>query len=120
MKSSVILQPQTTATHRLQRKRYIVIKMQGKYFIHFLQKFKNLKKYVHSTYLVAVVVCFLICWGPYHIQRLSYIFFSMTSSWNSNILSFYQRAHFISGKKIIPFLKSTCLVFKKYVCLCSA
>ena len=29
MKASKILQPQTTATHRLQKHRYIVFKMQG-------------------------------------------------------------------------------------------
>ena len=33
MTSSNILQPQTTATHRLQKHRYIVFKMQGMYWI---------------------------------------------------------------------------------------
>ena len=73
MKSSVILQPQTTATHRLQRKRYIVIKMQGKYFIHFLQKFKK----IHSFYLSSCCGCLfpnLLGTLPYPKTQL-YIFF---------------------------------------------
>ena len=75
MKSSVILQPQTTATHRLQRKRYIVIKMQGKCFIHFLQEYKNYNK-IHP-YLSSCCGCLfpnLLGTLPYPKTQL-YIFF---------------------------------------------
>ncbi|KAG5670529.1 hypothetical protein PVAND_000787 [Polypedilum vanderplanki] len=57
--------------------------------------------------LVAVVICFFLCWFPFHLQRLVYIYASYSGNYNSEIIiSFFTYTTYISG---ILYYLSTCI-----------
>ena len=52
---------------------------------------------------MAVIACFLICWTPYHVQRMMFVILTRTNSWKShpNLLKIQETLHLVSGKKLI-------------------
>ena len=66
------------------------------------------------SFSVAIIVTFFICWTPYHVQKLVFVFFSMKNSWTQDSISLYQITHHIAGglfyinAALNPFLYSLC------------
>ena len=46
---------------------------------------------------VAVIACFLVCWTPYHVQRIIFLFTTLTESWSKRIASIQGTLHVVSG-----------------------
>ena len=47
---------------------------------------------------VAVIACFLICWTPYHVQRMMFVILTRTDSWSSHLMKIQETLHIVSGK----------------------
>merc|ERR1712141_631637 len=45
---------------------------------------------------MAVILCFLICWTPYHIQRIMFVVVNMKSGWEQ-FHSLHETLHVVSG-----------------------
>ena len=63
---------------------------------------------------VAVIACFLVCWTPYHVQRIIFLFTTLTESWSKRIASIQGTLHVVSGMfeymyimaiRVVEFLK---------------
>ena len=50
-----------------------------------------------SFFPVAVLICFLVCWTPYHVQRLLFAIVTKTGAWNSRLFDIQETLHLISG-----------------------
>ena len=46
----------------------------------------------------AVLVCFLICWTPYHVQRNMFVFVTKTEAWNRNLVDVQDTLHLVAGE----------------------
>ena len=53
--------------------------------------------------LVAVIVCFLICWTPYHVQRIMFVIVTKKDLWNKDILNIQDSLHMVAGKYAVKF-----------------
>ena len=53
--------------------------------------------FLYFIYAVAVIFCFLICWTPYHIQRMLYVFVAKTNYQNPKIVQIQEALHLASG-----------------------
>ena len=53
----------------------------------------------------AVIVCFLVCWTPYHALRIMFVITSKTGLRNQKLLEMEDTLYMISGKIIFIFLK---------------
>ena len=49
---------------------------------------------------VAVIICFLICWTPYHVQRIMFVVVTKKDLWNERILDIQDTLHTIAGKTL--------------------
>lgn len=47
---------------------------------------------------MAVIICFLVCWTPYHVQRIMFVFVTKTESWTPKLFETAEILHLISGK----------------------
>ena len=56
----------------------------------------SLIKYIFFS--VAVIICFLICWTPYHVQRIMFVIVTKKDLWNERILDIQDTLHTIAGK----------------------
>ena len=56
--------------------------------------------YFYTTILVAVFVCFLICWTPHHVARIRFLVITKTKSWDEQTTSTQEMIHMIAGKII--------------------
>ena len=54
--------------------------------------------YFYTTILVAVFVCFLICWTPHHVARIRFLIITKTQSWDEQSTSTQEIIHMIAGK----------------------
>ena len=61
--------------------------------------------YAFFCFLVAVITCFLLCWTPYHVQRIMFIILTRTESWSPHLMRIQETLHIVSGKKFIVELK---------------
>ena len=61
-----------------------------------------------------MIVCFFICWLPYHLLRIVYVSLSLTNSWTVSIKSAYLYIHnfvgvlYYGNSMLNPFLYSLC------------
>ena len=46
---------------------------------------------------VAVIMLFLICWTPYHAQRIMFVVVTKTESWTKEIQRITEIIHAVSG-----------------------
>ena len=53
---------------------------------------------VFIFFAVAVVICFFLCWSPYHAQRLLFAYLTLTGSWNSRNTHIHHYLYLSSGK----------------------
>ena len=53
---------------------------------------------------VAVIACFLICWTPYHVQRMMFVVLTRTDTWSSHLMKIQETLHIVSGKHYFPAL----------------
>ena len=51
---------------------------------------------------VAVIACFLICWTPYHVQRMMFVVLTRTDTWSSHLMKIQEILHIVSGKYYFP------------------
>jgi len=67
---------------------------------------------------MAVIVCFLICWTPYHVQRIMFVVVTKKDLWNKRILDIQDTLHMIAAccyflsPVLNPFLY--CLLSKRF------
>merc|ERR1719237_665210 len=47
--------------------------------------------------LVAVVICFFLCWSPYHAQRLLFSYLTLTGRWNGVLVKVHHYLYLSSG-----------------------
>ena len=48
---------------------------------------------------VAVVICFFLCWSPYHAQRLLFSYLTLTGRWNGVLVKVHHYLYWSSGIK---------------------
>ena len=46
---------------------------------------------------VAVVICFFLCWSPYHAQRLLFSYLTLTGRWNGVLVKVHHYLYWSSG-----------------------
>ena len=54
-----------------------------------------------NLFSVAVIVCFLICWTPYHALRIMFVITSKMGLRSQKLLEMEDTLYLISGKYII-------------------
>ena len=53
--------------------------------------------YFHALFAVAVFVCFIICWTPYHVHRLLYVMAKKFDFWTTQMQDVQKVLHLLSG-----------------------
>ena len=56
--------------------------------------------YISPLLSVCVIICFLVCWAPYHIERVSFVAISLMHSWHESVQWWYKVGHYIAGNII--------------------
>ena len=97
MNSSNILQPASQGSKQQNENRYIAVRMQSKYFTLFQTSFLCPKIHDFIFFSVALIVTFLFCWLPYHIDRVVYLILTWTDSWTDTRHEFMNHYYLISG-----------------------
>ena len=55
----------------------------------------------NQHFAVAVVICFFLCWSPYHAQRLLFSYLTLTGRWNGVLVKVHHYLYWSSGKVIL-------------------
>ena len=54
---------------------------------------------MNQHFAVAVVICFFLCWSPYHAQRLLFSYLTLTGRWNGVLVKVHHYLYWSSGIK---------------------
>lgn len=57
----------------------------------------------HCFLLVAVII-FFVCWTPYHLERVVFVFVTITKNWTPGMNKFQSILHLVSGNNNLTFV----------------
>jgi hypothetical protein len=89
-----------TTVVRTQSKRYLGLNInifKPVYFFLINLRFDMISIHVFFIFLVAVIVCFLACWTPYHVQRMMFVFVTKADTWSPTLFEAQETLHVLSG-----------------------